>query len=763
MKVETPVIPIDRSTIKNELSFDINEDDKGMVFRVLRKQMYPNPKKTFIQEILSNARDAHREAGKPDLPVDVQLPTQINPEIIFRDYGPGISPERMENVFIKYGSSTKRESNDQTGGFGLGAKTPLAYTDTFEITTFIPDSDGNMRRRVYTAYIDETNVGKLAMHDDDPDGVIVQGEKQGTMIKVLCKPGDVKDFGRWVNHTCILWNNKYVKDSVRPNVIAADFEWDEYNIILEGDKWFCLNEDSYRYEKHDPVAVIDGVQYKLSWDHLDLSQFDDDVRKVFESLFRKHLFIFFNTGQLPVAATREEIEYTDSAKKLIHKRFGEIAEKIRELIREQIADAKNLWDANVRWRSLRNGFSAIVNSTTWKDSSGKEHKVTGEAPMLYNCGVSFLHYSRAWRNNSTFRKNSTNHYTFAIADDSVVVYNDECSKRPSRRRLRTIFENDKVTRVTVIQWPEDDEAKKMAKEKLDKKDIDLYAIGNITDYDKAEVQKNNSGYSSPVTRIWEFKPGHYNNMNSWSKNLSDQKDLIQNGEGVYVVMYNRQAYYSAKKHMIKKTDYSYIHYHTLNEIVGLLGIDLYGIGLNHMKKMSKKWIPLEQVMLTKINELLADPNLSKKFAIHNDPNGDTYGAARKFSIIWDSIKDIYEQKLTDKDSLIYEYFTLSKEYSSDSTGIKTLIKLSKIYDRLFGTELTPKETGKKVDLKKMYNELYHTYPLLATFSDYGKIPKEFMDDLMDYLNAKDLQRKLAAQNVQWVNSKKNEQDEEAAA
>jgi len=766
MKVEAPVIPIDRSSIKNELSFDIG--DKGMVFSILRKQMYPNPVKTFIQELMSNQRDAHREAGKADMPIDVQLPTSFNPEIIFRDYGPGIDPDRMANVFIKYGSSTKRGSNDQTGGFGLGAKTPLAYTDSFAISTFIPDAEGNMRRRVYTVYVDETNVGKLAIHDDDLDGEIVIGEKQGTMIKVSCKPGDTTEFAKWVRHTGTLWGHDDTKDSVLPNVIGADWNWTEQKIALSGDKWFCCENDGYNWQKKDPIAVIDGIQYKLSWDHLKMDDFDAKAKEVFNALFYKSLFVFFETGEVPVAATREEIEYTDAAKELIQQRLGEIAENISDLIKEKIADSKDLWDANAKWNKIKNGFSSIVGSTVWTDAAGKEYDITGESPRFTNCGVRFLHYSRKWKDNNEFRKTTSEYQTFSISDQSVVIYNDERSKRPNRRRLRTLFEDENIQKVCVIQWPEDDAKKKEAEKALADKHIDLFNVGDITDYDKAELQKSTGGGGSggPITKIWKFRPDRSNKKLSWDNEIDDQKDLVENGEGVYVMLYSRDACFASKSDKIKD-GMKILSRYDLSKIVNALDIEVHGVGLRGVKKLGNKWRPLEDVMKERIDELMQEPDLAKKFALHSNTDNNSHTAENRLSNLWGLMKDVFDDRLTNKDGAMYKYLNWSKEHAADRSSITKLTSLSKIYNVYFDTKLGPKyDDTKKVSLRDEFGEVMKVYPLFAKldFYLYGASSKgeTFINDLFDYLNAKDLQIEMKAQQAQWTDDNEKEVNEEAA-
>lgn len=109
--------------------------DEGMIIKYLTENTYSNPLKAMVQEIMSNGRDAHIETGLGDRPIVVKLPNGFYPTWEVRDFGPGLTPQRMKKVFTQYGSSTKRSDNSQSGGFGIGAKTPWAYTDTFTVTT----------------------------------------------------------------------------------------------------------------------------------------------------------------------------------------------------------------------------------------------------------------------------------------------------------------------------------------------------------------------------------------------------------------------------------------------------------------------------------------------------------------------------------------------------------------------------------------------------------------------------------------------------
>lgn len=131
---------------------------------------YSNPISAIVREITSNCFDSHMEAKMISALTDTELieNKEFEPEeipylretfanwedrpirvsmnksdedsifdsgIIFEDFGIGLSPSRMEKVFSEFFSSTKRDSNVEIGAFGVGAKSPLGYTDMFSVRT----------------------------------------------------------------------------------------------------------------------------------------------------------------------------------------------------------------------------------------------------------------------------------------------------------------------------------------------------------------------------------------------------------------------------------------------------------------------------------------------------------------------------------------------------------------------------------------------------------------------------------------------------
>ncbi len=112
-----------RSVLSSNLesaSFGISEKDASHVMGILRDGLYTDKILAVLREYGANAWDAHRMVGKKDLPIKVTIPTYSDPVLRIRDYGPGLSHEDVFKVYSQYGASTKRDTNDAVGAFGIG-------------------------------------------------------------------------------------------------------------------------------------------------------------------------------------------------------------------------------------------------------------------------------------------------------------------------------------------------------------------------------------------------------------------------------------------------------------------------------------------------------------------------------------------------------------------------------------------------------------------------------------------------------------------
>ncbi len=136
------IINADKGNIKvlgdiREFKTSIDPKNLEFITTLLSSNLYSDPEQSFIREIVSNAWDSHVEAGTTDTPVIVRFKRGNNGwEVTIRDFGTGLSPERFQEVYCNIGSSTKRESNEFIGGFGIGKYSSLACTNTVYITSY---------------------------------------------------------------------------------------------------------------------------------------------------------------------------------------------------------------------------------------------------------------------------------------------------------------------------------------------------------------------------------------------------------------------------------------------------------------------------------------------------------------------------------------------------------------------------------------------------------------------------------------------------
>ena len=82
-----------------ERRMTLSKDAENMVFQMFTKNVYSNPIGTIVREITSNCFDSHVEAGV-DSPVVIRKFKQDDTTYIaFIDYGVGMSPDRIYNIY----------------------------------------------------------------------------------------------------------------------------------------------------------------------------------------------------------------------------------------------------------------------------------------------------------------------------------------------------------------------------------------------------------------------------------------------------------------------------------------------------------------------------------------------------------------------------------------------------------------------------------------------------------------------------------------
>ncbi len=158
----------------------------GKAFHVLIDGLYSNKIQSIIRELWSNARDSHVEAGKPDVPFECDLPTNLAPVFRVRDYGVGLAHDDVMHLYTTMFGSSKTDSNQAVGMLGLGSKSPFAYTDSFSVVAY----DGK-QKRTYIAFIQTDGVPNIRHVSTDPSD-----EPTGLEVSFAVKIQDYRDFAK---------------------------------------------------------------------------------------------------------------------------------------------------------------------------------------------------------------------------------------------------------------------------------------------------------------------------------------------------------------------------------------------------------------------------------------------------------------------------------------------------------------------------------------------------------------------------------------
>lgn len=166
----------------------VTASDSAEFYHVLSSALYKNPRLAMIREVLCNAWDAHLASGCSHKPISIFLTKE---ELIIRDYGNGIAHSKFGQIYGVYGGSTKQHDGVQTGGFGLGCKSPWAYVEHFEV-----QSCHEGTRTIY-------NLAKSSAETMGKPSIIpiasFPAEDSGVQVKIQLKsPNDYQIFDKYI-------------------------------------------------------------------------------------------------------------------------------------------------------------------------------------------------------------------------------------------------------------------------------------------------------------------------------------------------------------------------------------------------------------------------------------------------------------------------------------------------------------------------------------------------------------------------------------
>jgi len=318
--------------LQGSRAFGISRRNETFIKMILRDKIYKDKVLAVLREYSTNAWDAHRMASQADVPIEVTLPTLLDPVLVIRDFGPGLSPDDMV-VFTEYGESTKRDTNDATGMLGLGCKSGFAYGDQFTVTSW----HGGMKR-VYNA----------TLTDDDDDfslmGEVPCGDETGVEIKIPVRPEDVWQFE---NRAHGLF--PYFEPLPQINIDLMPIPGTRRTHGFIEEKGLYDRRDGGRGARW--VAVMGCIPYEIN-----IGQMVRELEHegLWETLQNMSGGLFFKIGDVSFTVSREELEYTEQTKTALVTKFKALIEEFTEEVLAALDSATmKPWDKRLKANFMR--------------------------------------------------------------------------------------------------------------------------------------------------------------------------------------------------------------------------------------------------------------------------------------------------------------------------------------------------------------------------------------------------------------------------
>jgi hypothetical protein len=322
MKTQEIARDVQRSGVTNETQFTIKGTAKA--FDILSSGLYSDKIQAIVRELACNAYDAHVAADKKDVPIEIHLPTQLDPTFYVKDFGIGLDHEGVTKLYTTYFESTKQESNDFIGALGLGSKSPFSYA-----AQFIVEARYEGVRRVYTAFKNEFGLPSITLMGEQ-----ATDESNGITVSMSVKPEDTSKFETAAKKALMYF-------TPRPKVVGrSSFKPYDLKHTISGDEWKIRESEYYAYMR-GPYVVQGFVAYPVDSNILK----EHKLSKHAASVCGLDLDVFVNIGDVEVAASREALSYDKRTITNLVSKMETIADQMRRTFEKEIENCATYWDA----------------------------------------------------------------------------------------------------------------------------------------------------------------------------------------------------------------------------------------------------------------------------------------------------------------------------------------------------------------------------------------------------------------------------------
>ena len=333
--------------------------DIAFIVDMFADKVYSHKERAVIRELSCNAHDSHILAGTTDVPFNVHLPTQLEPNFTIRDYGTGLTDSEIRNIFAGIGISTKRDSNEVIGCFGIGSLSPYSLTDSFTVKSY---KDGICR--TYTCYRDKERKPVVALLTE-----LATDEDNGLEVSLTVEDR-VWEFQREATKVFKFWEGTL--PNINDDSVVEQCKEQREKYVFEGDDFGLTPSWG------SMVAIMGNISYAIP-DELDQ--------------FNTNGYLKFNLGELNFDTARENLTMDDKTKAAIEAKFEIVKDKLATEASQQIEDEPSLFKQATLANNLQGG------------NLGKFIKADLSKYELPKTSEEFTYFKRSWR--STDKSTST--------------------------------------------------------------------------------------------------------------------------------------------------------------------------------------------------------------------------------------------------------------------------------------------------------------------------------------------------------------------
>jgi hypothetical protein len=420
-----------RSSGFQESTFKIETSSKA--FNILSSKLYSDQYQAIVRELCTNASDAHVNAGIGDVPIEVHFPDFIDHSFSVRDHGKGIDPEEFEKIYTTYFYSTKTTSDTQVGCFGLGSKSPFAYTKQFTV-----ENNYNGHKYVYLCFENENGEPSVSLLANSPT------EDKGVKVSFAVKHEDRTSFNKavtrvlsWFDITPKINNSFSIKN------------------LMEGkkDQRIVLLSKADGFDKYEHTSDYSSTVFVRMGQVLYPCE-----SEIFKNTFigNKTVVINANIGDVDITPSRESLEYRSKTNGFIQKVKDELIEEVALSVK------------NAETNTSQSKFEKFKSIFKVVNDSGLTRKfvkdlVGGLYPSSYDDISYFTHVNQEklskdamycrydrWRDKIEMIKIGT-HGNYRVTEDIVIVIKDKNTNfNLKMKELQKASVSDNVTTSTIF-------------------------------------------------------------------------------------------------------------------------------------------------------------------------------------------------------------------------------------------------------------------------------------------------------------------------